>query len=277
MAKRTSKDIILGSGEIYLKEYNANQPMPGTADICVEQYRLGYIKGGATLSYTETTYEEKDDLGYVRKIITTDEEAKFKLGLITWNGEVLTKLIDRGTTSEADGIRTTKIGGKGNAQDKNYVLCFHHTDQKDGDIWVLLVGRNTAGLSLAWSTGAGTQIEPEFTAMPHDSDGTLIEYIEQITDITPTITLADSAISLTVGGETDLSVTIAPASVAAICGTKVQWTASAGSEDKIVLGGGHTTECHIRAIGTGVAAVTASIVYAGITYSAACEVTITSA
>lgn len=277
MAKRTSKDIILGSGEIFLKEYNANQPMPGIADICVEQYRLGYIKGGATLSYTETTYEEKDDLGYVRKIITTEEEAKFKLGLITWNGEVLTKLIDRGTTSEADGIRTTKIGGKGNAQDKNYVLCFHHTDQKDGDIWVLLVGRNTAGLSLAWSTGAGTQIEPEFTAMPHDSDGTLIEYIEQVTDITPTITMADSTVSLAVGGEDDLEVTITPASVAAICGTKVQWTANVGSADKIVLGGGHTTECHIRAVGTGFATVTASIVYAGITYSAVCEVTITSA
>lgn len=277
MAKRTNKNIILGSGEIFLKEYNSNQPLPGVADICVDQYRLGYIKGGATLSYTETTYEEKDDLGYVRKIITTEEEAKFKLGLITWNGETLTKLLDRGSVTEADGVRTTKLGGAGNAQDKNYVLCFHHTDQKDGDIWVLLVGRNTAGLSLAWSTGAGTQVDPEFTAMPHDTDGTLIEYIEQITDITPTIALADSTVSLTVGDETDLSVTITPASVAAICENKVKWTASAGSADKIVLGGGHTTECHIRAVGTGSATVTASIVYAGITYSAACDVTITSA
>ena len=277
MAKRTNKNIILGSGEIFLKEYNRNQPLPGVADICVDQYRLGYIKGGATLSYTETTYEEKDDLGYVRKIITTEEEAKFKLGLITWNGETLTKLLDRGSVTEADGVRTTKLGGAGNAQDKNYVLCFHHIDQKDGDIWVLLVGRNTAGLSLAWSTGAGTQVDPEFTAMPHDTDGTLIEYIEQITDITPTITLADSTVSLTVGDETDLSVTITPASVAAICENKVKWTASAGSADKIVLGGGHTTECHVRAVGTGSATVTASIVYAGITYSAACDVTITSA
>lgn len=277
MAKRTNKNIILGSGEIFLKEYNSNQPLPGVADICVDQYRLGYIKGGATLSYTETTYEEKDDLGYVRKIITTEEEAKFKLGLITWNGETLTKLLDRGSVTEADGVRTTRLGGAGNAQDKNYVLCFHHTDQKDGDIWVLLVGRNTAGLSLAWSTGAGTQVEPEFTAMPHDSDGTLIEYIEQVTDITPTITMADSTVSLAVGGEDDLEVTITPASVAAICENKVKWTASAGSADKIVLGGGHTTECHVRAVGTGVATVTASIVYSGITYSAACEVTITSA
>lgn len=276
MAKRTNKNIILGSGEVFLLEYNSNQPMPTIADICVEQYRLGYIKGGATLSYTETTYEEKDDLGYVRKIITTEEEAKFKLGLITWNGEVLTRLIDRGTTDEAEGIRTTKIGGAGNAQGKNYVLCFHHTDQIDGDIWVLLVGRNTAGLSLAWSTGAGTQVEPEFTAMPHDEDGTLIEYIEQVSEINPTITLAEDTVNLVVGGEDDLTVTIAPAAVSAICENKVKWTASTGSGDKIVLGGGHTTECHVRAVGTGSATVTASIVYAGKTYSAVCEIRITS-
>lgn len=178
MAKRTSKQIVLGSGKAYLMEYSNS--LPTTDSICVDANLLGYIKGGATLSYTETTYEEKDDLGYVRKIITTDEEAKLKLGLITWNGATLTKLVDRGSSTESNGVRTTKLGGAGNAQGKNYVLCFHHEDQTDGDIWVMIVGRNTAGLSLAWATGAGTNIEPEFTAQPHDSDGTLIEFIEEI-------------------------------------------------------------------------------------------------
>jgi hypothetical protein len=180
MSKRTTKNITLGSGKVYLIEYTGI--MPETAEICTDANLLGYIKGGATLSYTETTYEEKDDLGYVRKIITTDEEAKMKLGLITWNGTTLTKLADRAKTSEdaETGIRTTKIGGAGNAQGKAWVLCFHHEDKKDGDIWVMIAGRNTAGLSLAWATGAGTQIEPEFTAQPHDADGTLIEFIEEI-------------------------------------------------------------------------------------------------
>ena len=105
-----------------------------------------------------------------------------KLGLITWNGTTLTKFVDRGKTTEdaQNGIRTTKIGGAGNAQGKSYVLCFLHEDQKDGNVWVMITGRNTAGLSLAWGTGAGTVVEPEFTAQPHDSDGTLIEFIEEI-------------------------------------------------------------------------------------------------
>ena len=96
MAKRTTKNITLGSGKAYLMEYEGT--MPTTAQICVEANLLGYIKGGATLTYTETTYEEKDDLGYVHKIITTEEEAKMKLGLITWNGTTLTKFVDRGKT-----------------------------------------------------------------------------------------------------------------------------------------------------------------------------------
>lgn len=275
MAKRTNKDIILGSGKVYLKEYTGNT-LPAVTDICTDTYLLGYIKGGATLTYSETTYEEKDDLGYVRKIITTDEEAKLKLGLITWNGATLANLVDRCGVTEADGIRTTRIGGAGNAQGKNYVVCFHHEDQKDGDIWVMITGRNTAGLSLSWSTGAGTNAEPEFTAMPHDSDGTLIEYIEQITEITPVLTMSDSTLSMAVGDEQDISVSITPAAVEALCGNKVTWSAKASTEGTVVIGSSHTDECHVRAVSASITTVTASIVYAGKTYTADCVITITS-
>lgn len=178
MSKRSEENIILGSGKVFLMEFDGT--LPSVEDICVEDHRLGYVKGGATLTYTETTYEEKDDLGFVRKIITTDEEAKLKVGLITWKKNALQKLADRCKTTEEGNRRITKIGGAGNAQGKNYVLCFMHEDKKDGNVWVQIVGRNTAGLTLAWSTGAGTGIEPEFTAMPHDKDGTLIEFIEEI-------------------------------------------------------------------------------------------------
>lgn len=178
--KRTEKNITLGSGKVYLVEYDGTLPAVDT--ICVDENLLGYIKGGATLTYTETTYEEKDDLGYVHKIITTDEEAKLKLGLITWNGNTLQKLADRCKTTEEGNRRITKIGGAGNAQGKSYVVCFFHEDKADGNVWVEIVGRNTAGLTLAWSTGSGTSVEPEFTATPHDDEGTLIEFIEEIGD-----------------------------------------------------------------------------------------------
>lgn len=178
MAKRDGKTITLGSGKLYLMAFS--DTMPTVDALCVDDNLLGYIKGGAALEYTQETYEEKDDLGYVSKIITTSEEALLKCGLITWNGTTLTKLVDRATTSEASGKRTTKIGGAGNAQGGYYAICFMHEDKTDGNLWVLIKGRNTAGFTLTFSAEEGTLVEPEFKALPHDDNGTLIELIEEI-------------------------------------------------------------------------------------------------
>lgn len=178
MAKRDKSTITLGSGKIYLQAFS--EAMPTVDTLCVDGNLLGYIKGGAALEYTEETYEEKDDLGYVSKIITTTEEAILKCGLLTWNGATLAKLIDRCKTSESAGKRTTKIGGAGNAQGGYYAICFYHEDPVDGNLWILIKGRNTAGATLTFSTDEGTVVEPEFKAMPHDDDGTLIELIEEI-------------------------------------------------------------------------------------------------
>lgn len=178
MAKRDKKTITLGSGELYLAVFDAE--MPTVEELCVEENRLGYIKGGAALEYTQETYEEKDDLGYVSKIITTNEEALLKCGLLTWNGETLQSILDRCKSTTTAGKRVTKIGGAGNAQGKNYAICFAHKDPVDGNLWVLIKGRNTAGATLTFAADAGTVLEPEFKALPHDDEGTLIELIEEV-------------------------------------------------------------------------------------------------
>jgi hypothetical protein len=179
MAKRSKENITLGSGKLYVAIFD--DEMPTYTELCVESNLLGYIKGGASLEYTEETYEERDDLGIVSKIITTSEEAILKCGLLTWNGNTLKNLIDRCTVTEADGKRTVKIGGAGNAQGAYYAICFLHEDKVDGNLWIVIKGRNTAGATLAFATDAGTTIEPEFKALPHDDAGTLVELIEEIT------------------------------------------------------------------------------------------------
>lgn len=178
MAKRDKKTITLGSGEIFATAFS--DTLPDVETLCVDENRLGYIKSGASLEYTQETYEEKDDLGIVSKIITTSEEALLKCGLITWNGETLQKLVDRCKVTTENGKRITKIGGAGNAQGKYYALCFKHTDKTDGNVWVLIKGLNTAGFTITFSAEEGSLVEPEFKALPHDNDGTLIEFIEEI-------------------------------------------------------------------------------------------------
>jgi hypothetical protein len=178
MAKRTKENITLGSGKAYIMEYTGE--MPEVDAICADENLLGHIQGGAELSYTAEPYEEKDDLGLVSKTIVTSEEAILKLGLLTWNGQTLQYLADRCSVTEGNGKRTIKIGGAANAQGKEWVICFFHEDKKDGNLWVLIRGSNSAGFTLTFASDAGTKIEPEFKALPQ-SDGTLITLIEETT------------------------------------------------------------------------------------------------
>lgn len=182
MAKRDKKTITLGSGRPYIMEYDAVAGIPDPKTICVDDNLLGYVKGGAALEYTVEPYEEKDDLGYVSKIIVTEEELLLKLGLLTWNGDTLQKLVDRCTVTEnaEEGTRTILIGGAGNAQGKDWVVCFYHEDKKDGNLWVIIRGSNSAGLTLTFAADEGTVLEPEFKALPHDDAGTLAKIIEEI-------------------------------------------------------------------------------------------------
>ena len=172
--------ITLGSGYAYVAEYDASKGMPSVDEICTDENQLGKIKGGAELTYTTETHEEKDDLGTVAKVVITAEEALLKLGLITFNGDTLAKLADRCKVTTASGNRTVHIGGAGNTQGKEWVVCFHSPDPIDGDIWVMIRGSNQAGLTLTYAVDAATRIEPQFKALPQDDSGTLITYIEEI-------------------------------------------------------------------------------------------------
>lgn len=178
-----SDRIVLGSGYLYISEFSGSIPSDQTIEATANL--LGYIKGGATLSYKPTVYKAIDDMGKVSKVITTDEEATLKSGIMTWNSETLKKLCSRAritttaATAQAAGSHNLKIGG-GTDDGKKYVLRFVHPDATDGDIRVTIVGQNEAGFELAFAKDAETVIDAEFTAMPHDSDGTLIQIDEVI-------------------------------------------------------------------------------------------------
>lgn len=176
--KRDAEVITLGSGDLMIKEYS--DAMPAYTDFEVETDLLGRIQGGATLEYSGEWYEAKDDTGKVVKTIITEEEATLKSGIITWNGKTLEKLVSTARVTESAGIRTVKIGGVGNQNNKSYALCFHHTDKIDGDVWIVVRAVNQGGFSLAFAKDKETVIDAEFKCLPQDDEGTLIQYIEEI-------------------------------------------------------------------------------------------------
>lgn len=171
--------ITLGSGKVYIAEYAG--AVPSYTELKKDENLLGHVKGGATLEYTKETYTAEDDLGLVSKTVITSEEVLLKLGVCTWDGDTLKKLVEtaRVTDDSSTGWRTVKIGGVDNADGKNYAILFYHTDKEDGDQYVMVVGRNNSGLSLAFAKDSETTIDAEFKAKAMDDEGTLVIYGEQ--------------------------------------------------------------------------------------------------
>lgn len=177
--KRDGEVITLGSGDLMIKEYDGTS-VPAYTEFDAETDLLGRIQGGATLEYEGEWYEAKDDTGKAIKTIITEETATLKSGIITWNGKTLEKLVTTARVTEASGIRTVKIGGVANHNGKSYVLCFHHHDPADGDVWLLVRAVNQGGFSLAFVKDKETVIDAEFKCLPQDDEGTLIQYIEEM-------------------------------------------------------------------------------------------------
>lgn len=165
----TSKDINIGSGNLYVM-LNTNGVIPEDSVIETEDNRLGHIKDGATLSYTPTYYQAKDDMGLVAKTILTEEELVFKSGVMTWNLDTLNKLVSTGTVSTESNKKVLKLGGINNSDIKNYCLRFVHADKKHR---VTIIGNNQAGLELGFQKDKETVVDAEFHALPM-SDGHLL-------------------------------------------------------------------------------------------------------
>ncbi|MEL7646978.1 MAG: hypothetical protein AAGU76_02740 [Sedimentibacter sp.] len=174
-----SERIILGSGKLYVAVWDGST-IPTDTIIEVEANLLGLIQGGASLSYTPSFYEAKDDLGLVSKKFITDEVAILKSGIMTFNAATLKKLVSTGTLTETLTERTLKIGGAMNFVDAKYVVHFVHEDAVDGDVRLTIIGSNNTGLELAFAKDKETVINAEFKAVPLDNTGTLIIYREEI-------------------------------------------------------------------------------------------------
>lgn len=178
--KEVPERVTLGSGHLFYQEFEDGNEVPSVDDLCIDDNILGYIQGGATLTYKPEYYTASDDDGTHQKTIITSEEAILKSGIMTFNGKTLNTLCDTARITEDVNThrRIVKIGGLKNMKRKKYVLCFRHEDTVDGNIYVLIVGSNQSGFELAFAKDKESVIDAEFKALPHDNEGTLIRYIE---------------------------------------------------------------------------------------------------
>ena len=175
------EEYTLGSGDLFIKEYTAGSVVTAD-DVITNGERLGEIKGGASLEYTTETKEDSSDLGRTKIVIISKEGVVLKSGVMTWNGKTLEKLCQtaRVTKSVDNKKRTIKIGGLANAANKSYAVAFQYKGDGKKGLTVLIVGKNTAGFTVSFSSDNATVIDAEFKAQALDNEGTLVVIEETI-------------------------------------------------------------------------------------------------
>lgn len=177
------EEYTLGSGDLFIKEYTAGTAVTAE-DVITNGERLGEIKGGASLEYTTETKEDSSDLGRTKIVIISKEDVVLKSGVMTWNGKTLEKLCQTAVVTENKEAkkRTIKIGGLSHAANKSYAVAFSYKGDGKKGLTVLIVGKNTAGFTVSFSSDNATVIDAEFKAQALDNDGTLVIIEETVPD-----------------------------------------------------------------------------------------------
>lgn len=254
--------IPLGSMDFYVVPFTGT--IPTDAELEVEANMIGRTKNGATVNYTTNWYLAESDDGKAKKRKITAENMSISYGNITWNGVTISKLIATARVTEANGKRTTKIGGVENDNGIRYLIRGVHKDKVDGDIRITGVGVNTAGWEAVFNPTQETIITPSFDLEPKlDDEGTLLIYEEEIIEASKGISLDKRTATVEVSGTVTLVATTAPA------GETVTW-ASADTDTATVSGG------TVTGVSVGTTTITASITVDGNTYTDSCVVAVTS-
>lgn len=173
-------DVKLGSGELYIMEFTGTLPEDDAIE--VDENKIGHIKGGASLEYTNEWKVVTDDQGIVIKNFLTKENVLFKSGILAWNGKVLQALSATARITDPTAqnpYQIVKIGGKKNATGKSYVIHFVHTKDNKKKVKLTIVGTSRNGFTIAFDPEEETVIDAEFTAISQDNEGTLVTYKEE--------------------------------------------------------------------------------------------------
>lgn len=164
--------VTLGSGDLYVMDYEGT--IPEDAQIETVDNKVGSIKGGAELEYSPESYTVTGDNGMAYKAFITKEEVKFKSGILTWNLDVLSKLVMGGELSTHESIATLKIGKNGTSAIKQVLIRFVHKIDEDNAVKVTMIGSPASGFTLSFNPEEETVIDAEFSALSQ-KDGTLVQ------------------------------------------------------------------------------------------------------
>lgn len=181
-----AQNLTLGSGKLYVKALTDETTLGSLTTYCTDANHVGWIKGGATITYTPSTYDVKDDMGAIYEHFITSESVKFSAGLLTWNKDVIQTLVNNETvtttpaTQSVGAITNIEIGANGFTTMDKYIVVFEAKADSKGCIRRFgLIGTSDAGLNLSYKPESETSINLNFTACAYGTEHKLLRIEEQ--------------------------------------------------------------------------------------------------
>lgn len=259
--KKEINRIAMGSVDVYMTAFTgtAISDIPEDSVIETEENLIGRTKEGGEITYTTTYYNVKSDDGKASRSEMTEDSAAFSFGLITWNGNTITKLVATASATVTGTKRRTLIGGVTNVNNVIYLVRAVHKDDVKGDVRYTMLGKNVAGFAAAYKPGQETTITPNIEAEPFDDGRLIILDEENVVGVT----LNRHSAEIAEGENITLSASVSPT------GQSVAWTSD--DTEKATVSDGTVT-----GISAGTVSVAASITVDGTVYSDICTVRVTS-
>lgn len=198
MSSEKLEKYSMGSVEVFVKEYDKetmdladNTKIKAFIDdLMKDENRFGYTKDGATLSYEPEKFEDSDDLGFVKIIMIVKETIKMTFATMVFNGKTISEICPTAheTITQDSKLRVVRIGGLSKQKNGSFAILAVHKDDVHGNTYNIIVGKNTGGFNMEYKQNGVNTFKVEFTAEPHDDDGTQYIYAEDIVNetVTPT-------------------------------------------------------------------------------------------
>ena len=172
------KKYVLGSGEAFFMDYDPSLKDPDEIIevVFVPENQWGHIKSGATLNMANAYHNVKSDLGEVDENIITSDAGSLQLGTLTVSEKVLksTNETARVVVSKKGDGKILKLGGISNATGQKYFIGFKHEDPVQGDLLVVIAGKNNGELNLTFNADSETILQPTFACSPLDDEGSKV-------------------------------------------------------------------------------------------------------
>lgn len=174
--KKEIDRIALGSVDIYMQEFTGTkvEDIPADSVIETDANMIGRTKDGGEITYTTTYYTAKSDDGKAQRTELQEDAATLSFGLITWNGDTITKIVETASSSVTEGKRRTLIGGVANRNEKVYLIRAVHKDKVKGDVRYTVIGKNVQGFAAAYKPAQETVITPSIQAEPFEGGRLLV-------------------------------------------------------------------------------------------------------